>query len=332
MISALPLAALLLLLPAIPSLKPRGYACQRASGPIKIDGMLDKPAWAKAPWSEDFLDIEGDAKPRPRFRTRMKMLWDDEALFIGAEMEEPQLKASLTEHDSVIFHDNDFEVFLDPDDDGQMYTELEMNALNTTWDLLLPKPYRAGGPPLDGWELKGLQTAVHLDGHLNDPSKESKGWSVEIRLPWEAIYQTSTKPCPPKDGDVWRINFSRVEWQFDDAEGKLVKRPNTPEDNWVWSPMGVIDMHRPERWGYLQFTERTESPPALKPFEGWSENLVLGQIWEKQSEFLKAHGRYAKSAKELGWNGPDVRIQATDHLFEASYRGFHVDQSLRFWK
>ena len=42
----------------------------------------------------------------------MKMLWDDEALYVGAWMEEPQVVATLTERDSVIFHDNDFEFFI----------------------------------------------------------------------------------------------------------------------------------------------------------------------------------------------------------------------------
>ena len=107
------------------------------------------------------------------------MLWDDHYLYIGAELEEPDLQASLTEHDSVIFHDNDFEVFVDPDGDGLLYSELEINALNTTWDLLLPKPYRAGGPALDGWELAGLKTAVKLDGTLNQPGDLDKGWTVE---------------------------------------------------------------------------------------------------------------------------------------------------------
>ena len=25
------------------------------------------------------------------------------------------------------------------------------------------------------------------------------------------------------------------------------------EDNWVWSPQGLVDMHVPERWGVVQF-------------------------------------------------------------------------------
>ena len=51
---------------------------------------------------------------------------------------------TLTEHDSVIFQDNDFEVFIDPDGDNHNYYEIEINALNTEWDLRLPKPYRDG--------------------------------------------------------------------------------------------------------------------------------------------------------------------------------------------
>ena len=93
---------------------PRTYDCYKAKAPIKIDGNLDDAAWQKAPWTTDFVDIEGSAKPLPRFKTRMKITWDDEYLYVGAEMEEPEVKAKLTEHDSVIFHDNDFELFLKP--------------------------------------------------------------------------------------------------------------------------------------------------------------------------------------------------------------------------
>jgi hypothetical protein len=115
-----------------PEIQPRGYVCYRADKTPTIDGKLDEPAWQAAPWSDDFVDIEGDKKPRPRHKTRMKMLWDDRFLYIGAQLEETHVWATLTKHDAVIFHDNDFEVFLDPDADSHLYAELEINALNTT--------------------------------------------------------------------------------------------------------------------------------------------------------------------------------------------------------
>ena len=257
------------------------------------------------------------------------MLWDDHYLYIGAELEEPDLQASLTEHDSVIFHDNDFEVFVDPDGDGLLYSELEINALNTTWDLLLPKPYRAGGPALDGWELAGLKTAVKLDGTLNQPGDLDKGWTVEIAIPWKALAQTASTNFPPNRGDQWRINFSRVEWHWDAVDGKYVKRPGLPEDNWVWSPQGVIDMHRPEMWGYIQFAERADE--RLSEYLGWKERQALARIWIAQQDFHKQHGRFAKGSGELAVDAR-FRIEATTSQFTAEWNGYAVDQSLRFWK
>ena len=151
---------LILLLATEPT--PRAYTCLRASGPIVIDGQINEPAWRRAPWTKPFADIEGGTKPRPRFRTRMKMLWDDEYLYIAAELQEPHVWATLTEHDAVIFRDNDFEVFLNPTGDGRNYFEFEMNALNTGWDLFLPKPYKDGGSADNSWEIPGLRTAVSL--------------------------------------------------------------------------------------------------------------------------------------------------------------------------
>lgn len=182
----------------------------------------------------------------------MKMLWDQQFLYIGAWMEEPHVCATLTEHDSVIFQDNDFEVFIDPDGDTLRYFEYEINALGTDWDLFLPKPYRDGGSADNSWETYARK-AVHIAGTLNDPSDTDEGWGVEIAIPWDCFREHGGMTCPPKPGDLWRINFSRVEWLYDIVDGKYVKRPNTPEDNWVWSPQGVIDMHQPEQWGFLEF-------------------------------------------------------------------------------
>src|SRR5262245_21805340 len=132
---------------------PRSYVCCRTSTPLQVDGKLDEAAWQSAPWTDDFVDIEGDAKPRPRFLTRAKMLWDDQFFYIAAELEEPHVWATFTKHDSYIFtEDNDFEVFIDPDGDNHTYAEFEINALNTGWDLLLTMPYRDGGLPLDAWD------------------------------------------------------------------------------------------------------------------------------------------------------------------------------------
>ena len=232
---------------------PRTYDCPRAASPVQIDGRMDDPVWQLARWTEDFVDIQGDVKPAPRFRTRVKMLWDDEYFYFGAWMEEPHVWATLTQHDSVIFHDNDFEVFIDPNGDTLEYYEFEINALNTGWDLFLDKPYRKGGKARNEWEIPGLRTAVSVDGTLNDPRDRDRAWSVEIAIPWKALAQYAHKPAPPGPGDEWRVNFSRVEWQHEIVAGKYGKVPKTKEDNWVWSPQGAVNMHIPEHWGRVRF-------------------------------------------------------------------------------
>ena len=234
---------------------PRHYTCLRADRPIRIDGRLDDPAWRNAPWSGWFVDIQGGKMPRPRFRTRVKMLWDDENLYVAAWLAEPHVWGTLTAHDAVIFHDNDFEIFLNPSGDGRNYFEFEINALNTGWDLFLPKPYREGGKADNSWEIPGLRTAVSIDGTLNDPRDRDRGWSVEMAFPWNA-FASRAPVSRPQPGAEWRVNFSRVEWRTTVEDGRYVKVPGMKEDNWVWSPQGLINMHVPDRWGTVRFSSR----------------------------------------------------------------------------
>ena len=100
-----------------------------------------------------------------------------------------------------------------PDGDNHNYYELEINPLGTIFDLFLPKPYRDGGPADHGWDVRGLLSAVRVEGTLNDPSDTDKGWSVELAFPWAAFdrHGGAGRGGPPRDGDVWRVNFSRVQ-------------------------------------------------------------------------------------------------------------------------
>ena len=236
-------------------LPPKKYNCVRADSVIRVDGNLDDAAWRRAPWTDWFLDIRGPSSPKPRFRTRVKMLWDDTYFYVGAELAEPDVWATLTEHDSVIFHDNDFEVFLNPTGDTLKYFEFEINALNTGWDLFLPKPYRQGGKADNSWEIPGLLSAVSVNGTINDSRDHDRGWSVELAFPWSAFTERSGARRP-EPGAEWRVNFSRVEWHVRSVNGRYEKLPGLKEDNWVWSPQGVVNMHIPERWGFVKFVAR----------------------------------------------------------------------------
>lgn len=284
---------------------PKHYICRRAAaGSLTLDGRLDKPFWQGAEWTEDFVDIEGDLRPRPAKRTRVKMLWDDEYFYFGAELIEDQIWATLTERDSVIFYDNDFEIFIDPDGDTHQYYEFEMNALNTVWDLLLVKPYRDGGPPVNGWDISGLKTAVHIDGELNRPDAKNRKWSVEVAIPWKILKECAPEVRSPLAGEFWRVNFSRVEWRTEVKDSKYSKviNPNTgqpySEDNWVWSPMGIINMHYPELWGYVVFADANGPDTFTLP----QDELIkweLRKLYYRQRNYFESNGQFTQDVEVL---------------------------------
>jgi Carbohydrate family 9 binding domain-like len=328
---------------------PRHAICYRTTPRLTVDGKLDEPAWRAAPWSDPFVDIEGDHQPR--FATRAKMLWDDEFFYVGAELEEPDIWATLTERDSVIFHDNDFELFIDPDGDTHAYYELEVNALRTAWDLMLVQPYRDSGPAIHAWDIAGLQLGVDVQGTINRPGDRDDRWTVEIAMPWKILREAAPGRRPPRAGDQWRVNFSRVEWQVDVVQGAYAKRLDAktgkplPEDNWVWSPQGAVDMHMPERWGFVQFSDAPAGTRTTQFIENPNERVkwALRRLYYRQRQFRTAHGRYASDlaaldAASIRVEGLEFRpvLEVTGSLYEIRANGFngavvHLRQDGKVW-
>lgn len=329
--------------------KPRQTVVYRTPTRLTIDGKLDEPAWRAADASTPFVDIEGEV-PVP-LRTRMKMLWDDERFYVAAELEEPDVWATLKERDSVIFRDNDFELFIDPDGDTHNYYELEVNAFGTPWDLLLVQPYRDGGPAIHAWDIAGLEVGVDVRGTLNKPGDNDEAWTVEIAMPWSILREAAAQHRAPRAGDQWRVNFSRVQWDTTPKDGVYVKHvdPKTgrplPEHNWVWSPQGAINMHIPERWGFAQFSELNAGAGVTPFVEQPNERVkwALRRLYYRQQRHRATTGRYASDlaaldAASIRVDGLDFRpaLQTTGSLYELTAPGFggatvHLRQDGRTW-
>jgi hypothetical protein len=264
------------------------YTAYRAGGAIHIDGRLDEKSWQAAPRSPRFIDIL-TGKPT-LYETRAAVLWDDESLYVGFWVEEPKVKATLTKHGSHIYENNDVEVFIAGRD---TYYEFEINALNTVYEafFIWEDSYDRGGyakapefrrsnpllRPFNGvgftnhprglrlgswaFEFPGLKTAVHVDGTLNDDSDTDRGWTVELAFPWQGmkwLAKADGRALPPKDGDVWRIDFSRFN-QY--------KAPPPAEDSsgWFWSRHGVWDSHIPECFPYIHFSTNAVTRISRNP-------------------------------------------------------------------
>ncbi len=318
----------------------REYLCFTAEQELKIDGLLDEKDWKAAKWTDDFVDIEGRHMPLPTYRTRVKMLWDSEYLYIGAELEEPHLWATLKQRDTIIFHNNDFEVFIDPDGDSHQYYEIEVNALGTIWDLMLIKPYRDKGPAMSAWDIQGMQLGIQLNGTLNDPSDTDNKWTIEMALPWSILKQNAPGKKLPVSGDQWRINFSRVQWDLlindsgyrknrDQVSGKPL-----PEHNWVWSPQGAINMHMPEKWGFVQFSDQNPSNGTQEFIKNPDEEIKwkLRLLYYQLRDIHETRGKYEPVALPEG-----VKLELTDNQYLVTWPGtqgwnWHINHEGKVWR
>jgi len=249
------------------------YTARHISETLRIDGRLDEPAWRAAPASPRFIDIlTGQATLH---ETRAAVLWDNENLYISFRLEEPRLHAKYTNRNDPIYYDNDVEVFIGGRD---AYYEFEINGFNTSYEVFFiwndsyekggfanaPEFARAKLKPFNGvdfkthprggrlghfdWSFPGKRTAVSIDGTLNDDADTDRGWTVELAFPWRGMKWLATdgRALPPKQGDVWRMDFSRFNTS---------KAPPPAKDSggWVWSRHGVWDSHIPECFPYIHF-------------------------------------------------------------------------------
>lgn len=333
--------------PAISCMAPVYHCCHAIGIPGKLDGDLSKDFWQIGEWIDDFHDIEGDAKPRPAKYTKVKVLWDEEALYVGAYLVDDTIWATVTERDKVIFVDNDFEVFLAPQDSSHRYYELEMNASNSVWDLLMEKPMRDCVRRIIAWDIHGLESAVKVDGELNNPSADNKGWSLELKIPWFSLRECGEDQVypvhlAPAAGEIWRMNFSRVEYDVSVENNQYIKVKDSetgkdlPEHNWVWAPTGVIDVHMPEMWGYLLFTRNGEDYSL--PRED-AVKLHLRKLYYREHAYSCREGCFTDDVKLLLGDEADlyhVKAYVTPSMFEgiAEFEGqiWHIRQDGFIWR
>src|SRR4051812_31732588 len=110
--------------------EPAHYTAHQIFEQLEVDGDLSKPAWQKAVRSPRFVDM---VTGQPAFyHTEAALVWNKEFLYVAFWIEEPFVRASQTERDSIVFLDNDVELFIDG---GDCYYELEINALNTVYEV-----------------------------------------------------------------------------------------------------------------------------------------------------------------------------------------------------
>ena len=229
--------SLIVPLTAAGSAVPR-YQVKRAATAITIDGKLDDAAWAAAPAVT--LQFLWESQTGPKQMTRVRLLWDAQALYVGFDADDTDITAQYQQRDDPTYRDDAVEIFINPNPQQEVvYYGFEMNARGVLYDYLNYNSRTL----FKRFDATGVKIAISLRGSLNVRTDVDSGWSLEAMIPWPNFEELSRRP--PVAGTVWKANFNR----WDGVEpNRRMSIWSDPQNNESWP-------HVPSRFGEIVFVE-----------------------------------------------------------------------------
>ena len=195
----------------------------------EVDGVLDDEVWKSAITSGDFVQFEPKQGAAPTHKTTVRLLFDDVALYVAAEMEQPGGWSAFNQRDMrrdfPINECDSFSVILDTLGDGRNAFSFSVNPFGAqreeqVIDDSLFEP---------NWDTV-WRAATRRDEH---------GWTVEVAIPWKSLRHGGKKA-------VWGVQFYR--------------RERGMNEDTVWSP--VPRTVSPWRMPYAGVMQGIEPPEA----------------------------------------------------------------------
>ena len=201
----------------------------RSSDIIRVDGRADEPAWASSSVYEDFTQYEPANGFPSAFETKVRMLFDDEGIYVFAEMFDnhpDSISKELGKRDSDNQINADwFSIDLCPFDDGVNGFSFKLTVTGVQTDIK-----RGSG---------NAGREVTWDAIWNAGTTiNATGWTAEIFIPFSSIR------FPVSGSEFWGINFHRFvarrkeisSWNFTDK-----KKGNTISQTGAIAGFGNID-------------------------------------------------------------------------------------------
>jgi hypothetical protein len=209
-----------------------------SSEKITLDGKLDEAIWQSVPLATDFVMFQPDngKKVEENKRTEVRVLYDNEAIYIGAllyDNEPNKILKEISKRDDFGTADF-FGVFVNGYNDGQQNFQFFVNAADGQADCLATD---SNGEDYS-WDAVWDSKAVITDF----------GWVVEMRIPYAALrFSSETK-------QTWGFNFFReirrdrakYSWNFIDSKiGTFTQQNGTVE--------GIENIKTPTRLFFLPY-------------------------------------------------------------------------------
>ena len=163
----------------------------RTDSPPVIDGVLDDAVWENAAYIDEFHQIIPVEYAEPTERTEIRMLYDDNALYVAAKMfiDPSLITANILKQNTTIFGSDDF-------------VSVSLDSFNTQrggyFFGVNPNGVRA-----DGLYRNISQFYADWDTiYFAETTIVEDGWIAEFEIPFKSI---SFDP----NNDTWGLNFSR---------------------------------------------------------------------------------------------------------------------------
>jgi hypothetical protein len=160
---------------------------------VRLDGLLDEPAWGRAPMQSNFFQVLPDQGQPLRQDVRVKILFDEKNLYIGAfcfdSLGRAGIRAPDMQRDFDFFNHDLFAVTFDPFGDRRNAMSFQTNPFGAQRDLLCFDD-QFFDREWDGyWQVR--------------TARVDSGWSAEMIIPWKTLRYTS-------DSSDWGVNFLRI--------------------------------------------------------------------------------------------------------------------------
>jgi len=209
----------------------------------KIDGLLNDDAWKGLEIARDFIMLEPNngEKENPDYKTEVKVLYDDEAIYVSAMMYAPEpskIAREFTNRDNYGQADH-FTLVLNPNNDGINATQFEVTASGTQVDAKV----------FDGKEDRNWSAVWKSATKILD-----NGWSVEMKIPYATLRFSN------EEVQTWGIQFGRkiinqnsqYSWNhIDNTVGKWTQYDGILK--------GIRDIDPPTRLSFYPYASTTVS-------------------------------------------------------------------------
>jgi hypothetical protein len=209
---------------------------------ITIDGQLSEQIWQTSDRKILKVNKTGESVRDSTQQTWVRTAYDNDNLYVSFECNDADIWGTYDSRDQHLWQEEAVEVFIDTDQESHTYTEIEVSPRNILFDSFIVDPFNIDIEATKKYDLPGIQTAVDVEGTLDNRTDRDTSWTVEMAIPFKDIY---LKDTPITTSTRWKINFYRI---------------NRDQDNestgYAWSPTRAR-FHQPSAFGTLQFENKT---------------------------------------------------------------------------